>query len=424
MATVTELRDRAAALEKGLKLVPYTVREGKVPSTASADTAPENAQPPILLYRDTNGWCPFCQRVQLALTYKGIPFKSDFIDLRDKPEWYKELVPTALVPAARFAVDDALIWESADLLKEFEARFPDSPPLIPSDVDERARMDAFIEECAEGDDSISSAGYALLIGGKFGEDNSNVSEARLAELQSKLDVAVSRAQPYFQDGFVAGGDSLTMADIMVIPALERLAANLATFRGYDLRGKLEPWFNAIESVEAYQAIRGDAETHNTVVRQLFGVGRDASSLPSPRAEPVTASGSAEAGKRLSSNMEAVSGDIIRNAGLADDEETLEAVNLHLRALASLLLDCAETDVDPRTIRPTQPSPKPSMADIKRMTEAGEDPKAVSAKAARSRAVGAATFAFVRNRVSAPRDMTAAGATAFRAGCDAFLTTVY
>ena len=34
------------------------------------------------------------------------------------------MVPTALVPAVRFHSDEALVWESADILEQLEERFP------------------------------------------------------------------------------------------------------------------------------------------------------------------------------------------------------------------------------------------------------------------------------------------------------------
>ena len=48
------------------------------------------------LRRDTNSWCPFCERVLCALVEKGIDFETVFIDLGNKPDWYLEMVPTAL----------------------------------------------------------------------------------------------------------------------------------------------------------------------------------------------------------------------------------------------------------------------------------------------------------------------------------------
>ena len=57
------------------------------------------------------GW----NRVWLALEYKGIDYDTMFINLRDKPQWFLELIPTGLVPVAK--VKDKLVHESYDILK-------------------------------------------------------------------------------------------------------------------------------------------------------------------------------------------------------------------------------------------------------------------------------------------------------------------
>ena len=41
-------------------------------SSALAATA-TTEEPVLTLYRDTNGWCPFCERVWIGLEKKGIP---------------------------------------------------------------------------------------------------------------------------------------------------------------------------------------------------------------------------------------------------------------------------------------------------------------------------------------------------------------
>ena len=38
-----------------------------------AATATATEEPVLTLYRDTNGWCPFCERVWIGLEKKGIP---------------------------------------------------------------------------------------------------------------------------------------------------------------------------------------------------------------------------------------------------------------------------------------------------------------------------------------------------------------
>jgi hypothetical protein len=41
-----------------------------------------------VFFRDTNGWCPYCARVWLALEEKGIEYDSVLIDLYAKPDWW------------------------------------------------------------------------------------------------------------------------------------------------------------------------------------------------------------------------------------------------------------------------------------------------------------------------------------------------
>ena len=49
-------------------------RPGQSPSTAPIPSGlyklPPETSPPVLLYRDTNSWCPFCERVWFALEEK------------------------------------------------------------------------------------------------------------------------------------------------------------------------------------------------------------------------------------------------------------------------------------------------------------------------------------------------------------------
>ena len=66
----------------------YNVRVQQVPSSAPDPSLPTDVDSSctedkrVLLYRDTNAWCPFCERVWLALLEKDIPFDTVFIDLR------------------------------------------------------------------------------------------------------------------------------------------------------------------------------------------------------------------------------------------------------------------------------------------------------------------------------------------------------
>lgn len=49
-----------------------------------------------------------------ALEEKNIPYDTVLINLQDKPEWYKKMVPTQLVPSVR--INGELVYESYDIL--------------------------------------------------------------------------------------------------------------------------------------------------------------------------------------------------------------------------------------------------------------------------------------------------------------------
>lgn len=51
----------------------------------ASDSAEEEQKPVLTLYRDTNGWCPFCERVWVCIRAKNLPYQERLISLFDKP---------------------------------------------------------------------------------------------------------------------------------------------------------------------------------------------------------------------------------------------------------------------------------------------------------------------------------------------------
>jgi len=111
-------------------------------------------------------------------------------------------------------------------------------------------------------------------------------------------------------------------------------------------------------------------------------------------------------KRLTDNREVALGDILKNSGVqalavnGDTTAVKEAVDFHLRLLANYLINSNGTPL---------PWGRVGGKD-------NADP-IVSA-------VGAIALAYVRNRICAPRDMSAGAATAFRAAADKVLASIY
>ena len=378
-------------------------RPGQSPSTApipsSVHKLPPDTTPPVLLYRDTNSWCPFCERVWFALEEKEIPFATEFIDLSNKPKWYTDQVPTTLVPAAK--IEGELVYESKDILLALEERF--GTTLLPNDPEENAVARQLVEDAETN--GFRDIAYKFLR--ETPADTNELAnlqaafEAKLDELEQAL---AKYPGPYFLSTF-------SLIDIMYSPHLDRLAANLPVYRGYHIKGnprfpRINAWFEALNQRPAYHRVKSDNITNNLLVRRRFGLEPIGNPLPLDAADSQSIQYRAEAAERLSDNREAAIGDILKNSGvqaLAPDGEISaikEAVDLHLRLLAEYLLN-------------GNGAPLPGGR------TGGKDSTDTNVAA-----VGAITLAYVRNRICAPRDMSAGAATAFRAAVDKVLASIY
>jgi glutathione S-transferase len=83
-------------------------------------------------------------------------------------------------------------------------------------------------------------------------------DAVLRQIDSEL-AAASDDGPFFL------GEELSLVDCMFTPFLERMAASLPYFKGFEVRGEkyphLERWFLAMDSRESYQGLKSDYYTH-------------------------------------------------------------------------------------------------------------------------------------------------------------------
>lgn len=86
--------------------------------------------------------CPYVQRAVIALHEKGVPFERVYIDLDDKPDWFRAASPRGKVPVLKTA-DNAILFESSVICEYLEDTQPG--PLHPQDPLERARHRAWME---------------------------------------------------------------------------------------------------------------------------------------------------------------------------------------------------------------------------------------------------------------------------------------
>jgi glutathione S-transferase len=149
--------------------------------------------------------CPYCARVRIALTEKGLAYETVEVDLSDRPQWLLELNP----PKGRVPVLDELP-ESEVIMEYLEDSHPE-PALLPADPAERAQARLLVHRF---DEALGDDYYAF----RRGEPNA------LAEKLGRLEV----------------GQSL-FADIAYVPWVIRARDML----GVALPPRIESWLEGL-----------------------------------------------------------------------------------------------------------------------------------------------------------------------------------
>ncbi|MEL6602580.1 MAG: glutathione S-transferase N-terminal domain-containing protein [Cyanobacteria bacterium J06614_10] len=204
----------------------------------------------VTLYRDNHAWCPYCQKVWLWLEEKRIPYRVEKVTMfcyGTKEDWYKNIVPSGMLPALK--LDDRIITESDDILLALEAAFGPlvygmrDPAVLPLRQLERLLFRAW-------------CGWLCQPGGWFGQEKNN--RTQFISVVEKVETALaSTPGPYFLEDF-------STADIVFTPYVERMNASLYYYKGYSLREdnpQLSAWFDAMETRETYRGTQSDFHTH-------------------------------------------------------------------------------------------------------------------------------------------------------------------
>jgi len=235
----------------------------------SSDRPPKEG---LTLFRERHGWCPYSEKVWLALELKGLDFNTVLIDNTGggRPSWYGGQTPQVTWP------DGKKQGESMDIVKALDARYPNSRPLWPpagasaSDVSEM--VSAFRRAFPSNARPSSRAAFLFSYDGPLPrstfEKALDATEALLA----------THSGPFFV------GDELSAADVSWAPFLERYAAQLPCLhdgllpRDASRWPRLAEWYDAMDSVPEYACrVKGDGESWARVLT-MQGYG-NAGSVP-------------------------------------------------------------------------------------------------------------------------------------------------
>lgn len=229
----------------------------------------------IVLYRDSAGWCPYCEKVQLFMEVLGVPYKTKTMPLAcygEKPSSYYRIQPGGMLPAAIVfgggEGEDQVLQDSGSIMMHVEAKYGSQEErgkggllsrLPPSGFPGGGRKAQLLRLERE----FFSAWLSWLTG--YG-GRANF-EKVLTKVEKELEKNTS---PFF-----FGGEEIGFVDCTFAPMLERANASLLYYKNFRIRSKhpnLERWFEAMEKqVPAYQGLVADFYNHaHTLPPQLGG----------------------------------------------------------------------------------------------------------------------------------------------------------
>jgi len=242
-----------------------------------------NSRP--VLYRERHGWCPYSERVWIALETKGIEYDTIYIDnIYGRPNWYGGNTP-------QMKWEDGTVQsESMDLVREIDRRYDTTVSLYPQDIhdevvnkSERAFRNIFPKKARP------SSRAAFL----FRYDGTPLWKNEFEKTLREADALLGETK---NDGPFFCGDRFTAADVCWAPFLERYAGQLPCLHeGLDPKCSatyphLHRWYRAMETkVPAYACrVRGDPSSWRKVLTMAgFGNAGALPPLVSERMEELT-----------------------------------------------------------------------------------------------------------------------------------------
>ncbi|KZS86847.1 glutathione-S-transferase [Sistotremastrum niveocremeum HHB9708] len=197
------------------------------------------------------GWfCPFVQRVWIALEEKGIHYQYKEENPYHKDKEFLKVSPKGLVPA--LVHNDKPIHESLVILEYLEEAFPNTKPLLPQDPYTRSLVRLSIDHTSK---SIIPTFFKLL----QSQDASSQDSAR-----SSLYEALQK----WSDGMLDGGkgpwwagEEMTLADVVLMPFIGRLYI-LEENRAFDLSRTNEKFSAWVKHALAHPSMEKTSSERN------------------------------------------------------------------------------------------------------------------------------------------------------------------
>lgn len=221
-------------------------------------------EPRVTLYRDSAAWCPYCQKLWIALEEKKVPYEIVKVDMRcygnGKPSAFLSLQPNGNLPCA--VIDGKVIGESNEIIDAIDQIGARGTPQLrpPADSEAGERLASL---CEDGRNSLERRLYSQWLWWLTGVRKPVEYKTKYEEILDEVENALADAPnggPFFL------GKDISLVDIRFIPFIERQVASFAYFKGYNARDPAErpflsKWLAAMEKRPSYQVTKSDFYTH-------------------------------------------------------------------------------------------------------------------------------------------------------------------
>ena len=201
-------------LETALVSAVSVPRPFVIDSVRERDTPNFSSEQPTL-FRERHGWCPYSERVWLALELKGIKYDTVLIDNTGggRPSYF-----SGSTPQIRWA-NGRTQGESMDLVRLLDTEYPDAPALWPPEGVKKGAVDRMVSawKGTFPRSSRPSSRAAFL----FSYDGDALPRSSFEKVLAETEALLGE----HDDGPFFCGTSVSAADVAWAPFLERCAAS-------------------------------------------------------------------------------------------------------------------------------------------------------------------------------------------------------
>lgn len=387
--------------------------------------APDDFVPVVTLYRDQAAWCPYCEKVWFQLEEKRIPYrvvKNPLSCYGDKSPEFFRVSPSGQLPVAE--INGRIVGESNVIMNVLEDEFPGYKPLLPPPG---TRERELVQPLLKLERQVFGSWFSWLTSRSVGPGAAQEMDALFLKVDRALADAPSGG-PYFL------GPDISLVDVMFSPFLERMAASLPYFKGFQCRTPKYPhllrWYEAMDTRPAYLGIKSDYYTHVHDLPPQIG-GCHFTPESAPFREEIDG-GAWDVRMPASACLEPM---LPLDAAAARRDAAREVLSNHINIVTFCCRGAGQQGqpkvraelADPRAVPnmgltgPVDCALRHVVADMLR-ADGSDDAARRSELPAAQKGDVAKCLVYLRDRVGVPRDMTVHGARQFRAHLNNFISS--